>query len=446
MKTVTIVGGGISGLVTALFLKDHFKVNIIEKNSDVGGLLRSIRKGDAASFDYGTHIVKETGIGEIDKLLFHPLKEKKQTWNTFPTVKAGNFFNGKLYKYSPFVNLGHLSKSDCENAKREILACSRKEKKKLGSLDEKSRFHFGNTVTDKITQILIAKQFSSDLKELRPCNPFFLSRVIDPSGEMTEKKSSDPFVDARFAFPSYDQGVGSLLNYYPCSGGIGKFIEHIKSLLGHPNIKFYLGANLTKVEYKGNQVKALEVNNNERINTGVLIWSLPTFILLKMLELKDFNSIFKAKSLSIHHFSFETPLLLDNHYITNYDLNFLTFRVTLYPNIGAIRPERVFNLTVEVIEDGKMEMATKESLLNELVEMGVIGRNSKPAIYFKSNFKMGFPILSHSFYQEIDRQVTTVEEKFKNVVLIGKSKCKTFFMDSVLKEAYQTAKQLTSEV
>ena len=446
MKTVTIVGGGISGLTAALFLKNHFKINIVEKSSDVGGLLKSISEDETVSFDYGTHIVKESGIDEIDKLLFHPLKEQKQIWNTFPFVKAGNFFNGKLYKYSPFVNLGHLSKSDCENAKREILVCSREEKKKLDSLDEKSRFHFGNTVTEKITKVLIAKQFGCDSKELRPCNPFFLSRVIDPSGEMTERKLSDQFVDARFAFPFYDQGVGSLLNYYPCAGGIGKFIVHIKSLLNHSNVKFYLGANLTKIEHSEGEVKTLEVNSSERIDADLLIWSLPTFIFLKMLELKNFDNTLKTRGLSIHHFSFATPLLLKNHYITNYDLDFSTFRVTLYPNIGAIRPNHVFNLTVEVIEDGKTEMATKERLLAELIEMGVVEKNSRPNFYFKSDCKMGFPVLSHDFYREVDRQVNFIEEKFKNVVLIGKSKCKTFFMDSVLKEAYWTAKQLTGEV
>jgi len=52
-KSVLVVGGGLGGLATALRLaKKGYNVEIIEKNSQVGGRLNQIKK-DGFTFDTG---------------------------------------------------------------------------------------------------------------------------------------------------------------------------------------------------------------------------------------------------------------------------------------------------------------------------------------------------------------------------------------------------------
>ena len=56
---LTILGAGLSGLSLAYFLQerdDIEEINIIEKDDDIAGLCRSIRK-DGYTYDIGPHIL-----------------------------------------------------------------------------------------------------------------------------------------------------------------------------------------------------------------------------------------------------------------------------------------------------------------------------------------------------------------------------------------------------
>lgn len=54
MKNVVILGAGIAGLTSAFYLKDKYKVVILEKSSVLGGLCQSFQIDDFW-FDYGAH-------------------------------------------------------------------------------------------------------------------------------------------------------------------------------------------------------------------------------------------------------------------------------------------------------------------------------------------------------------------------------------------------------
>ena len=57
-----VVGGGIAGICTALFLAEKGdSVTLIEKGPALGGLLRSIYPFDNEySFDFGTHFLAQS--------------------------------------------------------------------------------------------------------------------------------------------------------------------------------------------------------------------------------------------------------------------------------------------------------------------------------------------------------------------------------------------------
>ena len=76
-KTAIITGSGMAGIVRALLLKRKFeKVSLIEKKSDLGGLLYSY-KTDGGEFDYGTHFLRDTGVSELDEILFGDMNPEK---------------------------------------------------------------------------------------------------------------------------------------------------------------------------------------------------------------------------------------------------------------------------------------------------------------------------------------------------------------------------------
>ena len=97
---VVVIGGGIAGIFSALLYgsKGH-KVTLVEKETTIGGLLRSqelFEKG--LMFDYGTHLLSSTNNKEIDSLLFDDLAV-----NEFEYLKVGSFYKG-LYEKNGFLS------------------------------------------------------------------------------------------------------------------------------------------------------------------------------------------------------------------------------------------------------------------------------------------------------------------------------------------------------
>ena len=115
---IVISGAGITGLVSALLLlKKHTgeDIYLVDKNEEAGGLLRRFDYGPWGSFDYGMHNMLQTGITELDELLWGLLPpEEWQLLNGNKRDLAGIFFNGRLQKNSPYIDLRSLPKRDYE--------------------------------------------------------------------------------------------------------------------------------------------------------------------------------------------------------------------------------------------------------------------------------------------------------------------------------------------
>lgn len=89
MKTVSVIGSGISGLITALLLdRRGYKVTVIEKEKQVGGMFKPFRRG-GLDFEFGLHFCGSLGEGSFlykkfrDLGLFDYLEiDSKKTINT----------------------------------------------------------------------------------------------------------------------------------------------------------------------------------------------------------------------------------------------------------------------------------------------------------------------------------------------------------------------------
>ena len=69
-KKIVVVGSGIAGITAAYFeSKKGNSVTLVDSDEKAGGLLKSDFVNNRY-FDYGTHILAETGIIQLDDFLF----------------------------------------------------------------------------------------------------------------------------------------------------------------------------------------------------------------------------------------------------------------------------------------------------------------------------------------------------------------------------------------
>ena len=144
MKTVAIIGAGISGLTCAQLLKDSFKVIVFEKESKPGGLVRCERINGSLFHICGGHVFN-TKNKEVEKWFWSLFDREKQF--TKADRKAAICLNsGKFVDY-PIEN--HVYQLDETIQKKfifDMLTSSRVSM--ANNFDAFLRNRFGNTLYD----------------------------------------------------------------------------------------------------------------------------------------------------------------------------------------------------------------------------------------------------------------------------------------------------------
>src|SRR5262245_53252661 len=77
-NSIVVVGGGLAGLVSALLIAergDSGPVYLVERSTELGGLLRSYDRGPFGRFDHGMHTFTSSGIADLDTFMRRLLPE-----------------------------------------------------------------------------------------------------------------------------------------------------------------------------------------------------------------------------------------------------------------------------------------------------------------------------------------------------------------------------------
>lgn len=452
-----IAGGGICGLFASILLADKFRhVSIIEKEALCGGLLRSITDDNGVVYDQGTHVPNSTLIPEIDNILFGSETTRKDHWNELGILNPGNYFNGQWNLTSSLLDIRCLPQAQYQKIILELL-----ERDKVIEADDLVTFLIetvGPTLTTEILAPIVLKLYGqdTDLSQLTTKSSvsyFGLNRVQALSPELTNKLKELPVYDAKFAYHTkndFEERINQdcapqSVSYYPKGGkGVGYWVDHLIAQANAKGVTFYNNEFIKKIEHHDKTITSVSLGNTgQTLECDFLFWTAPTHFALNAANLDYSSTRSTFKSACIGHFCVDKPLLNAHcHYLWNWDVNYKSFRITLYPNMQLDRVDKTHKVTVEALcEAGDVDNITLGLLFDELVNMGIIDPSSTILSQTKSVIHNTFPVPTFDFCNAVTSNYQQLNESLNNIHLAGRYAGKSWFHADVFKEVYNDIKQ-----
>jgi len=442
--TVVVVGGGIAGMVSALLLsRTADSVCLVEKEDRLGGLYRSFRNESGLTFDCGTHLLRQTGINELDDLLFAGVRGSD--WKVFETLHAGGYFGGVLNSESPFVDATRLPTRVYQEGMIELLERVEASHCPL-TLKEQLQQIYGPCLTANLFEPILRKYYGCSLDSLVPNAHHImgLARILGftPLASREIKKSS--VYDGKIGFHSFREGAGNLRSFYPVTGGVESWIELLRSQMEESgNIIVRCGESVRHVEHDHGAVRRVQLDGGETIGCSHLVWSVPVALLLKACQ-ADIPGRPPQVRLTTHlfHFAFDRPFLTDVHYVHCHEPSMRTFRVTLYPNMqGATTGS--YHLTAEVLSTlGEQSDELLPHVQAELKQMGIVARAAVREFSRAESLPGGFPLPTPELEASLEQQAEGASRLFENVTLLGRARGKHFLAGQVLTDVFHTISSL----
>lgn len=419
-----VVGGGLAGLVSAIVLARRAeKVLLLERDDELGGLLRSYRSDAGYAFDYGTHFALDTGIEALDELLFAALD--KDEWTCFSdSLEEAHYFAGQLYRGSGCPDARALAPQDYERGVLDLMSTTPSQGDR-STLGEALVADYGEGFTQSVFAPVIRKICGRDLTELDPMthHELGLSRLIVFNPQMTRQLKLSPYFDDRIAWTHRQDGHSDIRKFYPRTGGIQSWVEVLVRELRHLGGEIICGNSVADVERSDRMVKTLRLQDGQSIRCGLVVWTLSPIHLARLSGVGNIDSSTRPafRDVALFHLVYDRSVLLDEHWVTCFDEDLLSYRVTLYPNItNGPRVAPPHHLTVEVLCDVAREPERwLPDIRNELVRMGIVAPDAKVLFETVQVLPRALPIIPPGAKTAAERVAKDIQSGLDNVLLVG---------------------------
>jgi protoporphyrinogen oxidase len=413
-ENIIIIGGGLAGIFSALmYARKKANVVLVEKDENLGGLLRSQNLFESMHFDFGTHFLTQTGIQELDDMLFD-----KFDLSIFEFLKVGSYYNGLN------CNNGFLSDTFIDNRQEyynDLIATERKNTN-FQNLTEQLKYNFGTQYTEKIIVPIIEKFYSTHPNNLVVDSHklFGLNRLAIGEPDEISILKKDSFYDQILGYHSYTEGLSEMKSMYPKKNGIGSWIEFLENKLVESGVKIIKKDFVVGINSKNEIIESVDLNSS-RIKCDKLVWTIPLFPMMKILGIESDNVLPKRMNSYIFHYVITGSYLTDLYYFQCFDPRYRSFRITLYDNFSSSGSSNS-RISVEVMLREKLISSDlfclKDEIFDELKQMGVIS------------------ITTNDFIESSKVQLNKCLNSYKNLSIYGKGSGNTWFMNDVLIQIY----------
>ena len=301
-----IIGAGISGLTFANFIKDDYL--IIEKENEVGGCCRTIKKGEYL-WDYAGHFF-HFKTDEMKKLFEDLMKDEELI---FQEKNTKIYYGDRLIDYPFQMNIHQLPQQEFIDCLYDLY--NKNEKENYESFLDMLYGKFGKSIVEKFLKPYNEKLYACDLNNLDKdaMGRFFpyanLNQIINNMKEENNNSYNNTFL-----YPK--NGAGSFLN---------KLYENLDKE------KVELMNEIKKIDLKN---KTVITKNDEVINYQYLINTSPLNNLLELIDnTEKLRENISYNKVLVFNLGFEKKSNFKEHwiYFPQKDINF--YRVGFYDNI-----------------------------------------------------------------------------------------------------------------
>jgi phytoene dehydrogenase-like protein len=450
-----VVGGGIAGLLSALLLAERGgrKVIVIERESQVGGLLRCFDYGQYGVFDYGMHNMYETGIAPLDELLFGLLpKDDWQLLERGSRDLAGVVFNGIVQHNSPFPDLRSLPRQQWESCVAGFFQqLEWQPSRGHDNAWEDVNTRLGAAIAE-IIDAALRKQFGKSSQELAPFATRLttLSRVVMFSEEPFANLMESSMLRERLAWPEQrtlpEQWESGRRSYYPRKYGMYRVINALLARLKKAGVEVLTNAQVHSLEMNGGRANSLTVEqggNKRTISPEKVVWTsgLPAVAQLLGLDMSCYRFDPPRKTVVVNLLLRQPPKMGDLYYLYCYEPGCHTFRITNFTGYceGAPRAGG-WPVAVELLLDAPLPDAEgmKRLALDELKRFKVIASDEQVIFSAVEPLATGFPMPSvNNFNALSDLRARIAATKLANLTLLGiLSEENVFFQRDVLAQTW----------
>ena len=431
---ITILGGGLSGISLAFFLQDKSSVdsiNIIEKEDDIGGLCRSIKKS-GYTYDIGPHILFSKDK-EMLELMLSVLEKKNDLRRSNQVI-----YKGRWIQY-PFENdLSKLPEDDLKYCVSMFKA------KTYSGYDAENMLQFflkmfGEGITNSYL-----RPYNEKIWKYDPCfmDTQMVERIPQPTDEDIERSASGETVDGY---------VHQLYFSYPSEGGIEAVPKAFAKRL-NSKCKFFLNSKISSINRMPDGTFHVVAENGIDLKSDKLISTIPIQELTSVYQkspqiIREKVDDLKYNSIIIAFIKTSEDLSGDNFAFMNPEKDIIFHRISKMDFLGDAYKTDSATYMIEVTYrendyvDHLSDDELKQKITDGIIKIGFAKQHDDVSYINITRHKYAYVIydLHHK------ENMTAIREYYRNeqIALNGRfGNFEYWNMDKVLREAKNMAENI----